>query len=353
MSDKSDIRAEANRLQSLFEARGAEVFETDILQPAGALLDLYGEDIRARAFVTQDPLRGEMMLRPDFTVPLVQRHMQGARGEARYAYAGEVFRRQEADPERKAEYLQVGFELFNGPAAHEADAEVFATIARILAPLGLRAAIGDIGLLRAAVDGLNTSEARKSALLHHLWRPGRFRSLLGQFCEAKRVASPIAPSGAAAEVGLRTRAEVEARLAALASDQQTPPLDSTAVDAIDALLSVRDKAPMAVTHLTDIAKDLPAIRDRVTTLSRRFDALGALDVDVDQLDFEGSYGRTSLEYYDGFVFGFYADARPDLPPVATGGRYDALTRAIGGGRGVPAVGGVIRPGLTTLLGGAP
>ena len=30
-------------------------------------------------------------------------------------------------------------------------------------------------------------------------------------------------------------------------------------------------------------------------------------------------------------FGFYAEARPDLPPVATGGRYDALTRAIGGG----------------------
>ena len=41
----------------------------------------------------------------------------------------------------------------------------------------------------------------------------------------------------------------------------------------------------------------------------------ARGVDVDNLDFEGSsYGRTSMEYYDGFVFGFYAETRPDLPP---------------------------------------
>jgi len=59
-----------------------------------------------------------------------------------------------------------------------------------------------------------------------------------------------------------------------------------------------------------------------------------------------------MEYYDGFVFGFYAGARPDLPPVATGGRYDALTRQLGQGREIPAVGGVIRPGLVLTLGGA-
>ena len=52
-----------------------------------------------------------------------------------------------------------------------------------------------------------------------------------------------------------------------------------------------------------------------------------------------------MEYYDGFVFGFYAPARPDLPPIATGGRYDALTRLLGRGRSIPAVGGVVRPDL--------
>ena len=71
----SDIRAEALRLQAGFINAGAVVLETSILQPADLLLDLYGEDIRARAYVTSDPLRGEQMLRPDFTVPVVQMHM--------------------------------------------------------------------------------------------------------------------------------------------------------------------------------------------------------------------------------------------------------------------------------------
>ena len=59
-----------------------------------------------------------------------------------------------------------------------------------------------------------------------------------------------------------------------------------------------------------------------------------------------------MEYYDGFVFGFTHPGRPDLPAAATGGRYDALTRALGGGDASPAVGGVIRPGLLVELEGA-
>ncbi|MEK9758124.1 MAG: ATP phosphoribosyltransferase regulatory subunit, partial [Paracoccaceae bacterium] len=61
--------------------------------------------------------------------------------------------------------------------------------------------------------------------------------------------------------------------------------------------------------------------------------------------FEASYGRTSMEYYDGFVFGFYSAAGLAGSPVATGGRYDALTRHLGNGVDLPAVGGVIRPDL--------
>ena len=83
-----------------FQAAGALPVEADILQPADTLLDLYGEDIRARAYVTQDPLRGELMLRPDFTVPVVEMHMAHGADPARYCYAGEVFRRQEDDGDR-------------------------------------------------------------------------------------------------------------------------------------------------------------------------------------------------------------------------------------------------------------
>jgi ATP phosphoribosyltransferase regulatory subunit len=41
-----------------------------------------------------------------------------------------------------------------------------------------------------------------------------------------------------------------------------------------------------------------------------------------------------------------------MPPVASGGRYDALTAVLGAGAFIPAVGGVIRPGLVARLKGA-
>ena len=50
MSDKPAIRAEAARLRAFSSRRaGALPVEADMLLPAETLLDLYGEDIRARA----------------------------------------------------------------------------------------------------------------------------------------------------------------------------------------------------------------------------------------------------------------------------------------------------------------
>ena len=358
MTPIADIRAEALRLRALFEQAGAQVLETPILQPAETLLDLYGEDIRARAYVTQDPLRGEQMLRPDFTVPVVQMHMAHGAEPARYTYSGEVFRRQEDDADRASEYVQVGYEVFDRTDPAAADAEVFALIAGALEPQNLRAATGDMGILLAAVQGLKASERRRAALLRHIWRPRRFRALLDRFSGR----TPL-PAGRAAllsgkiaaqapMIGLRSAKEIAARVSWLREDAAEPDLPQAQVDLLDAILHVRENCPNALERLRDIAVDMPAIADAVERLSDRIDALAAHGIDVEKLDFEGSYGRTQMEYYDGFVFGFYAEARPDFPPVATGGRYDALTRRLGQGAEIPAVGGVIRPELLLELGGA-
>ncbi len=353
---RPEARAEAARLSRLFQDTGAQAVDTSILQPADVLLDLYGEDIRARAYVTDDPLRGEMMLRPDFTVPVVRAHMEEGGDPARYTYCGEVFRRQETDPRRPIEFLQVGFELFGGDPA-EADAEVFATISGALEGLALRPAIGDIGILMAAVRGLQTTEARKGALLRHIWRPRRFRALLDRYGArtpipaAKKAlleaADPFVDAGS--ESGLRSRAEVAERIATLREEARTRPLSEEEMALIDMILEQRETAPNVLSALRDIAVDMPAISEAVSGLKRRLDAMSARGIDIDSLAFEGSFGRTSLEYYDGFVFGFQAIDRPDLQPVATGGRYDALTRVLGQGRAVPAVGGVIRPELVIQL----
>lgn len=352
MPTSPETLTEARRLRDLFAAKGGRVIKADVLQPAGTLLDLYGEDIRARSYLTADPLRGEMVLRPDFTVPVVQMHMESRADPARYTYSGKVFRKQEEDETRANEYVQVGYEVFDGQNPAAADAEVFAAIADGLSGLPVRAATGDIGVLMAAVRGLNTTEARKAALLRHIWRPARFRALLKRFGSGA-----VAPSRTAllaaddpfasvtSDIGLRSRAEVEARIAALRADAVAPPIAKDEIGLIDAILNLRETATNVLSALRDIAVDMPAIGDAVTRMDARLAALDARGVDVAALEFEGSYGRTSLEYYDGFVFGFYAIDRPELPPVATGGRYDALTAQLGQGRAVPAVGGVIRPDL--------
>ncbi|RVT85551.1 ATP phosphoribosyltransferase regulatory subunit [Rhodobacteraceae bacterium CCMM004] len=354
---RADVRAEAARLVAAFVRAGAEPLEADILLPADVLLDLYGEDIRARAFTTRDADGSERMLRPDFTVPVVQMHMADGAAPARYAYAGEVFRRQEAMPGRAAEYVQAGFELFDEGDPAAADAEVFALFRQILAPLELRVATGDIGILAAAVRGLGASDRRKAALMRHIWRPRRFRRLLDRFAgavppppgraEILAAADPLAGAGPA--IGLRSRDEVLARLEVLRQDAEEPPLPAAQVGILDDILDIRGGATGALERLRDFAVDLPSLDPAIDRLTARLDALSDRGVDIATLEFEASYGRTSMEYYDGFVFGFYAEGRPDLPPVATGGRYDALTRVLGGGRAIPAVGGVIRPGLTLAL----
>ncbi len=359
MPTRSDTLAKAASLRALFEAQGAVVVEPPILQPAETLLDLYGEDIRARAYVTSDALRGEQMLRPDFTVPVVQMHMAHGAEPARYTYAGEVFRRQEHDPKRANEYIQVGFEVFDRQDPAAADAEVFALIAGALAGLPVRAVTGDIGVLMAAVQGLDTTDRRKAALMRHIWRPRRFRALLERYAGR----NPVSPARRALLdgqvrceaplIGLRSRAQIDARVAILQQDVAAPPISQTQVGLIEALLDVRETMPYALSRLHDLAVDMPAIADAVARVAARAQALEARGIDTDALMFEASYGRTSMEYYDGFVFGFRPETRPDLPAIATGGRYDALTRHLGQGAEIPAVGGVMRPGLMLELEGAP
>ena len=81
--------------------------------------------------------------------------------------------------------------------------------------------------------------------------------------------------------------------------------------------------------------------------------LGMRGIDVAAIHFDASHGRHTMEYYDGMTFSFTAPGRADWPPVASGGRYDALAAVLGQSRGraIPAVGGIIRPGLVHELGG--
>jgi ATP phosphoribosyltransferase regulatory subunit len=170
---------------------------------------------------------------------------------------------------------------------------------------------------------------------------------------AERAGRTLELVGAAgAPVGLRDAEDVAARVARLAAEAATPPLAPEAVAGIEAVLAVEGTAAEALGRLEDLAAGLPGLAPAVARFAARLDALGRHGLAAERLRFEASFGRTSLEYYDGFVFGALPRGRPDLPPIASGGRYDALTQALGRGQGIPAVGGMIRPeALLALRGG--
>ena len=283
----------------------------------------------------------------DYVVELTG--VEDERAESLLRQALAVFRRQEDDDTRPTEYMQVGFEIIGhapgSDAEISADAEVFATIADALAGLPLSGTIGDFNVLTTAILGLDTPRRRKDALLRHLWRPARFKALLDRF---SRPAPPVpAPADLSVpHVGLRSPLEIETRLALLAEEAETPPLKSNEVDRLMALMAIRSTAPAAVDDIKRIAGGDEDIVDAARGVEALLDALVAQNIVPASLWFEASYCLTALEYYTGFVFGFSA---PDLPTVATGGRYDLLTATLSGGRSIPAVGGVIRPDAALAL----
>src|ERR687891_2637368 len=87
-----EARAEA--LIAAFERAGYMRVTPAILQPAEPFLDLSGEDIRKRMYLTADPQGRELCLRPDLTIPVSRDYLASSKAgqPAGFCYLGAVFR---------------------------------------------------------------------------------------------------------------------------------------------------------------------------------------------------------------------------------------------------------------------
>lgn len=341
-------------LSGLFAAAGFPAIDVPYLFLGETLLDVYGEDLRARAFLFPDAERGnELCLRPDFTVPVALAHGQGGWDRhARYAYQGPVFRRQPRGQGRPTEYLQAGLEQFGAPDPARADAQVFALLHRGLATLGIaepEVQIGDLSVAFALLDALDMPERRRAGLKRHFWRPQRFQALIERACAPPapsdlRTALMSDPTPAMARgeaLGLRTRDEIAERIETLAEEMRAPAMAQADADLLNAVLGLECSAPEAPARLAALTGE-QAVRVAAERLAARLEALSAEGIDPARMVFDANFGR-NLEYYDGFVFEMRAPGRTAHPPLAGGGRYDALPARLGADGPVPAIGGIIRP----------
>ncbi len=154
-------------------------------------------------------------------------------------------------------------------------------------------------------------------------------------------------------IGVRSIAEITEGMLALAADAKAKPLKQSTAASIEGYLEVKAYADRAPARLRALIDKPP--QGRFAAAIDAFERRGALlkesGVDLSEVPFSGEFGR-NVAYYSGFVFEVLALSLGAASPVAGGGRYDGLLRAVGAPRNVPAVGGAIHTErLLAVVGG--
>ncbi len=355
--DMESLDEEKKRIFKIFEKSNLKEVHVPSLLNASELLDLYGEDLRLRAYTTSDPVLGELVLRPDFTLPILMYFLGSGRKEAKYFCCGNIWRRQKVSSIVPSEQLQVGFEFFDKTKNEKVirDVEAYLLVRKILKKFKVKAVTGDLQILTSAINELNTSEYKKNALKRHIWRPERFKKLLEIFSNSVRdhqkhsilkdfdkfsVEKAINKSGPI--FGIRTKRDIFERTELLKNELFENPIRTIDKSFIENVQRVHSSLRDAPKILKSISEESKKFSLAIENLQKRIDLLKEGNVNLEETEFMVTYGMTTLEYYDGFVFGFQGKNRR-LPPVAQGGRYDRLCQSLAKNKnGFGAIGSMIR-----------
>ncbi len=354
--------ARADVLVAAYERAGYARTAPAILQPAEPFLDLSGEDLRRRIYLTSDATGRELCLRPDFTIAVSRDYLASpAAGKpAGFCYLGPVFRQQD---DGAGELVQAGIESFGRHDIAAADAELFV--------LGLEAAslygvaqptirLGDVGLFIALVEALKIAPAWKRRLVKDFNRAGRLARdldlLMRQPAQARLeydgVLAALTNSDPAAAhalvtdllsiagitaVGGRTVGEIADRFLEQATVGGAGlPIEIRAV--IERFLGIAGDPDSALEEMRALADAAGLALDAALDLfETRTGFLAARGVDVGRIDFSTAFSN-NLDYYTGFEFHLYDPSARIAQPLVVGGRYDNLLIRLGSAAPIPAVG---------------
>lgn len=374
-TSQPDARAEA--LVGAYERAGYRRFAPPILQPAEPFLDLSGEDIRKRMYLTTGSDGRELCLRPDLTIPVSRDYLASpAAGSAQgFCYLGPVFRDRDDLP---AEFLQAGIESFGRQDRAAADAEMLALGLDATTHYGIakpEIRIGDVGLFAALVTALDLAPAwkrrlvkdfnRKSSLAHDLdlltlsaasKRPeyqGVLAALAGSDPKAARalVTDLLSIAGITA-VGGRSVAEVAERFLEQAALGASTSLPRETRALIERFLAVTGDPDEAAAELRALAADAGlGLSAALDLFESRTGFLAARGIDVGGVRFSTAFGR-GLDYYTGFVFELHDATSGTNGTLVAGGRYDELLTRLGATSQIPAVGFAVWIERIALSGGA-
>jgi ATP phosphoribosyltransferase regulatory subunit len=351
------LPAFAAELADLLAARGTERVDTPVIQPAEPFLDMAGEDLRRRIFMTESETGASLCLRPEFTIPVCLSHIETATGTPRrYSYLGEVFRQRREGPN---EFYQAGIEDLGDPDFARADARAIADAHDILARLlgrPVATVLGDQAVFEAVVAALGLPAGWQKRLIHAFGNQAQIETLLD------RLARPEPVTGLTDEVralladpedgalvahidrtmeetgystnASRSPAEIARRLRQKLALAETR-LDPGAIDTLRGFLSLSLPLAAAPAALADFAREAGLdIASALKPFEARVAALGDTDVRARDITYRAAFGRP-LDYYTGLVFEM---TDGDGAVLAGGGRFDRLLTLLGADRHIPAVG---------------
>ena len=355
------VRAEA--LVAAYERTGYRRAQPAILQPAEPFLDLSGEDIRRRMFLTSDARGREMCLRPDFTIAVSRDYLASpaAGSVAGFCYLGPVFRQED---EGTGELLQAGIESFGRRDIAAADAEMLA--------LGLETAVhygvenpeirmGDVGLFAALVQALDLAPIWKRRLVKDFNRKANLAQDLDRLSlgavsarpEYQGVLAALAgsdPKGAHAlvtdllsiagitTVGGRSVGEIADRFLEQAALGAATALPQEVRRLIERFLTIAGDPDEAAAELRALASDAKlALAPVLDLFESRAGFFAARGVEVPRIRFSAAFS-IGLDYYSGFEFRLHDPKSQITGPLVAGGRYDNLLSRLGSKEPIPAIG---------------
>ncbi|MEM6461147.1 MAG: ATP phosphoribosyltransferase regulatory subunit [Pseudomonadota bacterium] len=355
MTDQPEF---AGDILSLFAQRGAHRVDIPVIQPADPFLDMAGEELRRRIFLTESESGTSLCLRPEFTIPVCMHHIESnpTRGQ-RYAYLGQVFRqRRDGD----SEFYQAGIEDLGDADIAHADAkaitDAYDTLSAILPKASFDTTLGDQTVFEAVIAALGLPDGWQTRLVRAFGEPEQLDLLLQALSRP-----PGQIPGLDAETAILLAREDETALAVaiewrmaqtgyLAGAGRAPDeiarrliqkarlagahLEPEALDVLKTLLALEVAMPDAIGALDMFAAKAGLdIGSALAIFERRVEALRASGFDLAAMHYRAAFGRP-LDYYTGLVFEMSSSGSV----LAGGGRFDRLLTLLGAQTTTPAVG---------------
>jgi len=349
----------ASDILALFADRGANTVDVPVLQPADPFLDMAGEDLRRRIFLTESETGASLCLRPEFTIPVCLDHIASQAGTPRrYSYLGEVFRQRR---EGGSGFFQAGIEDLGDRDVAKADArsiaDAHALLSLALPGRPLTVTLGDQSVFEAVLAALGLPRGWRMRLARAFGSAEQLASALADLANpqkngalseavaalvadgdqerlAEHIAADMADAGMSPTAG-RTPQEIARRLVEKA-ELRSVRLSAEAFSALETFLAIDVPLDRAAAALEDFAKSAGlSLGVGLANFSARVAAIAGEGLDPSTIRYDAAFGRP-LDYYTGVVFEI--SAGDGARPLVGGGRYDRLLTLLGAKSPIPGVG---------------